>query len=165
VLYIVVSIIILFFGIGAWRGAPYLPILDKQGESLLDFSEIKKGQRLIDLGSGDGKLLKLAAKRGVSSVGYEINPLLYVVSKIYTYKYRHLITIHLADFWFVDLPETDLIAVFLIDRYMERLDNKLSKQLTSPTKLVSYVYSIPNKIPDKTNKNSYLYNYKNSDKS
>ena len=43
------------------RGEPGLPL---------------KGLRLVDFGSGDGRLVKAAASRGMSAVGYELNPYL-----------------------------------------------------------------------------------------
>lgn len=155
----IVLVIILAFGLGAWRGAPYLPILRRPAEELLDLSELKPGQTLIDLGSGDGRLLRLAAKRGIRGIGYEINPWLYLVSKVVCWRYRRLITLHLADYWLVRLPPADAVAVFLIQRYMKRLDEKLEQELKRPGVLVSFVFSIPGRTPTRSTKNSFRYDY------
>ena len=161
---LVLLVFVLAFGLGAWRGAPYLPILRQPAEDLLDLADLKSGQTLIDLGSGDGRLLRLAAQRGIHGIGYEINPWLYAVSLVVCWRYRQLVTLHLADYWLVKLPPADAIAVFLIQRYMGRLDAKLSAELTTPTTLVSFAFALPDRIPEKTTKNSYRYYYQNGNK-
>ncbi len=156
---IIVLLVVLAFGLGAWLGAPYLPIMRRPAVDLLDLAELQRGDTLIDLGSGDGRLLKLAAQRGARAIGYEINPWLYLISLINCYSHRDLIEIHLADYWRVKLPVADVICVFLIQRYMGRLDAKLSKELTRPTILVSYVFSLPDRKPSKTTKDAFRYDY------
>ena len=59
--------------------------------------------------TGDGRLLRTAASRGIRGIGYEINPLLVLISRLVCWRYRRLITIHLADFWRVQLPPADAI--------------------------------------------------------
>jgi 16S rRNA A1518/A1519 N6-dimethyltransferase RsmA/KsgA/DIM1 with predicted DNA glycosylase/AP lyase activity len=158
---VIILLVVLAFGLGAWRGAPYVPILRRPAEELLDLAELKPGQTLIDLGSGDGRLLKLAAQRGIRGIGYEINPWLWLISRANCWGYRDKIELHLADYWHVRLPPADAIAVFLIKRYMQRLDAKLSAELIQPTTLVSYVFALPERKPEKTTKNCFRYRYQN----
>ncbi|MEO7617729.1 MAG: hypothetical protein ABIS59_02710 [Candidatus Saccharibacteria bacterium] len=152
-------IVAIAFAAGAILGAPYLPVLKAEHQALLDMCELKAGDTLLDLGSGDGRLLKAAAKRGYHCIGYEINPFLYLVSRVLTWRERDLITIHLGDYWHITLPEADAIYVFLIDRYMKRLDQKLGRELRKPTVVVSYVFAIPDKKPDMTTRNAFRYRY------
>ena len=147
------------FGLGAIFGAPYLPILGRDAEALLDLADLEPGQSIIDLGSGDGALLLAAAKRGIRGIGYEINPLLYGYSRLRLWRYRELIKIHLADFWRADWPESDAIYVFLIGHYMAKLDRYLSRKIKRPTRVISYVFVIPGKDPVSQTNNSYCYLY------
>lgn len=147
------------FGLGAWLGAPYLPILRRDHQALLDLCELRAGQTLLDLGSGDGRLLRYAASRGINCIGYEINPLVYAVSLIVCWRYRSRITIHLANFWSVKLPPADAVYVFLIDRYMRKLDHKLSAEITRPTPVVSYIFDIPGRKAQKSLPNAKRYLY------
>ena len=161
VITLIILCIALTFGVGVWRGAPYVPILSSPSQDLLKLANLKPGQTLIDLGSGDGRLLKLAAKQGIRGIGYEINPIMYLISRINCWRYRSLITIHLADLWFVRLPEADVIAVFLMGRFMSKLDAKLTQELTRPTRLISHVFTIPGRVPEVSTKNCFEYRYKN----
>ncbi|HET7529279.1 MAG TPA: hypothetical protein VFJ84_03590, partial [Candidatus Saccharimonadales bacterium] len=58
-------------------GAPYFPSLSPHVKAGLDLLDLKKGQTVYDLGCGDGRFLKAAARRGIKSVGYELNPFMF----------------------------------------------------------------------------------------
>jgi hypothetical protein len=156
---IVGIIIVVPFALAAIVGAPYLPILRRDSTALLDLASLKPGQTIIDLGCGDGRFLRAAAQRGYRGIGYEINPLLYLVSLIVTWRYRHLITIRWRDFWSAKLPPSDAIYVFLIERLMPKLHAKLARDITTPTHVISYVFAIPGQPPIKTTRNAYSYRY------
>src|SRR4051812_14236110 len=94
----------LCLGAGSVMGAPYLPILKRQYEPLLDLAGLKPGDTIIDLGSGDGRLLLAAARQGATCIGYEINPVMYLVSLIVCWPQRRRIRIHLGDYWRTQLP-------------------------------------------------------------
>lgn len=147
------------FAIGAILGAPYLPVFGRDIDSLLELAELKKGETIVDLGCGDGRLLKAAAKKGVKGVGYEINFWLYLVARLNCWRYRRLVKIHLRDYWRVKLPEADVIYVFLIEHYMSKLDQKLVSELRHPTRVISYVFTIPGREPTRRTRNAALYLY------
>lgn len=158
-LLLILLVVVGAFALGALLGAPYLPIMRRETQGLLALAELKPGQTLIDLGSGDGRLLRAAAAQDIRCIGYEINPFLVLISRIVCWRYRRLITIHLANFWHVKLPPADIIYVFLIDRYMARLDRKLTAELTQPTRVISFVFAIPGRTPARHNANTYIYEY------
>jgi hypothetical protein len=153
-----IGAIIMCFGLGALLGAPFLPARQVDVEAALDLAGVTAGETVIDLGSGDGRLLRAAAKRGAYAIGYEINPLLWLWSIIATWRYRRLIRVRLRNFWLGRLPEADVIYTFLLTRYVNRLDVKLRREVTRPTRVVSYVFELPPK-PTKQTNNTYLYLY------
>src|SRR3990167_5839122 len=147
----------IMFALGAIAGAPYLRTMHRQRETALDLLKLQAGQTVLDLGSGDGVFLKAAAQRGIRGIGYEINPLLVIWSKLATLRYRKLITIKWANFWNVRWPEVDGIYIFLIGRYMKRFDKKICQQLRKPTPIASYTFKLPGRQIKKLKHGIYLY--------
>lgn len=149
------------FGFVVIFGAPYLPTLRQQQLDALDLLGLQKGQTLLELGSGDGRMLRAAAERGLYGVGYELNPLLVIVSWMVCFKYRRQISIHWGNFWQKQWPKCNGIYVFLHTRFMNQLDNKIIQEYNSKNvKVVSYAFPIPGKEPTKTKDALYLYEYR-----
>jgi 16S rRNA A1518/A1519 N6-dimethyltransferase RsmA/KsgA/DIM1 with predicted DNA glycosylase/AP lyase activity len=160
IILLIILFIILCFGFVLIFGAPYLPTMKTQQNQALDLLDLKPGQTLLELGSGDGRLLITAAKRGINCVGYELNPILFIVSKALCFKYRKLIKIYYGNFWHKKWPPADGIFVFLHPRFMKKLDQYITKQYPhQKVKLVSYAFKIPGKKPAKTQSAIFLYYY------
>lgn len=141
-------------------GAPFLPTHKLREADALDMLDLKPGQTLLELGSGDGRILRLAAKQGIKAIGYELNPLLVAYSLLRTWPYRHLVSVRMRNYWQVKLPPTDGIYVFLLKPYMNKLNTKIEQECRKPVKLVSYAFSIPDKKPTKESRGMFLYHYK-----
>ena len=140
-------------------GAPFLPTLKPEIKNALDLIDLKEGQHLLELGSGDGRILVAAAKKGIYAIGYEINPLLVIYSWLITRRYSKYVSIRMKNYWNIRLPECDGIFVFLLQPYMEKLDKKVSSEISTSVKLVSFAFTIPNKKISKTQGGMYLYKY------
>lgn len=141
-------------------GAPFLPTLKPQVKQALDMMDLKPGQTLYELGSGDGRILIEAAKRGIHAVGYELNPLLIVYSWVLTRKYRKFIKIRCRNFWHVNLTPADGIFVFLLRPYMVKLDKKIIQECSKPVKLISFAFHIEGKKVDMEENGVILYRYR-----
>ena len=140
-------------------GAPFLPARTRYIQQSLDMLGLQPGQHLLELGSGDGRVLVAAARRGIYSTGYEINPILYIYSWLRTWRYRKYVTLVRGNYWLGTLPSADGIYVFLLQPYMRRLDDKLSREVTVPTKLLSFAFYVPGKKPIATAEGIYMYQY------
>ncbi len=160
---IVVSLIFLMvlacFGAVLLFGAPYLPTLTPQVSPALKLAELKAGDTLLELGCGDGKILIAAAKQGINSVGYELNPIMAAVAWARTRKYRKNVKIIWGDFWKIAWPPAGAIFVFLLPKYMEKLDTKVIQYSTKPVKLISFAFKIPGKKHDAFQNGLYVYEY------
>lgn len=163
VIILFICIAVLLFGLVVLRGAPYLPTLRKQIDDALDMLELEPGQTLLELGSGDGRLLAAAARRGVYSAGYELNPLLVVWTRLRYWKYRTFISVKWGDFWLTEWPKSDAMYVFLLEKYMKKLDNKVAQYAKGKHyKLVSFGFEIAGKkvVSQRNGLRRYDYNKK-----
>jgi len=161
------GIISVCFGLVVFVGAPYLPTLTPQVTAALKLAALKPGQHLLELGCGDGKILVAAARQGIKVTGYELNPLLVLVCKIRTWRYRQLVTVRLADFWRIELPTADAVFVFLLPKYMTRLDtklNQLSVKQNLSLRLISFAFQIPDRRADKVQDGIFVYDYQPTQK-
>ncbi len=156
----VIFIVVLSFGLVVFFGAPYLPTLNKQARVALDLLDLKPGQTLLELGSGDGRVMRLAGEKGLKVIGYELNPILVIVSYFVTFKYRKNTKIIWGNYWTKNWPEADGVFVFLLDNYMKKLDDKLNEYGHKPIKLVSFTFQIMGKKPIKSSQGIFLYKYK-----
>ena len=142
-------------------GAPFLPTLKRQSSEALDLLGLKAGQVFVDLGCGDGRLLAIAASRGLNAVGYELNPFLAFYAWLRTRRYGRRVKVKWANFWRADLSDTDGVFVFLIGHFMRRLDKLLSQYSNDrQIKLVSNSFKIPGKEPLRQKGALLLYVYK-----
>lgn len=159
VIFLIIGILIILFGFVLAFGAPYLPTLRPQIYDAFELLDLKPGQTLLELGSGDGRIMRLAAERGLYVVGYELNPILVIISYVVTWKYRKRVKIVWGDFWQREWPPSDGAFVFLIGRFMKRLDRKVRTSHQGPRKVVSFAFQIPGKQPVDTRTGLYLYKY------
>lgn len=160
VVLIVLGLVIVIFGSVVFWGAPYLPTLNSQIEAAFALADIKAGQSLLELGCGDGRVLVAAAQHGVTAIGIELNPILVIIAKFKTRQYKALIKVKWGNYWWSKWPKTDVIFVFLINKYMLKLHNKIIQSKLRPVKLVSVAFSIPNQPAAAHKAGVYLYNYK-----
>lgn len=159
-LWLAVLLFVVSFGFVLLAGAPYLPTLRPQIKTALDLAGLQQGQTLLELGSGDGRVLFAAAEQGISAIGYELNPLLVGYSKIRARKYKGLVEVHWGNFWQRKWPEADAIFVFLLDKYMNKLDKKIIQEYPNgEIKLISFAFAIKGKTPSKQQDGLLLYEY------
>jgi len=158
-LVLIACLVILAFSGVLLFGAPYLPTLKKQQQEALDLLSLKPGQLLIELGSGDGRILKEAAHRGVRAIGYEINPFLVIYSKINCFRQRKLVKTHWRNFWNISISPADGVYTFLLDRYMLKLDKKIISEMEKPLNLVSYCFKLPGRKSIKKQSGLLLYHF------
>jgi hypothetical protein len=156
---LLISLILVCFAFVTLFGAPYLPTLKNQQLIALELLDLKPGQSLIELGSGDGRFLVTAAKQGIKSTGYELNPIIFLISLIITWRYRKLIKIKLANYWNAKWPKAEAIYVFSMQKFMENLDKKIIQSKLTNVKVVSYAFTIPGKKALSQKQGLYLYKY------
>ncbi len=128
-------------------GAPFVPSTNKAAKSMIALANIKKGQTVYDLGSGDGRLLFLAAERGAKiAIGYEINPflVLFTSMKALFSPYKKSVHVVARSFWGAPIENADVVFVYLLPWRMKQLEKKLAGELKKGTVVVSNSFIFPN---------------------
>lgn len=143
-------------------GAPYVPIPKYGLDKIIEYAALKPGQKAVDLGSGDGRIMIALAKAGAIVHGYEINPVLvwWTKRKIKKEGLEGKAFVHLKSFWDVDLSSCDIIVLFGVRKIMARLEKKLDKELKPGAKIISFGFSFPNWQIVKKEQATFLYEKK-----
>lgn len=154
---ILVCILVLFFavvGFGVFFGAPYVPSLRKDAKRMFDsLYTLSSKDVVIDFGSGDGLILREVSRRGAHAIGYEVNPLLVLVSRVLS-RNDPRVAVHAANFWLVKFPqETTLVYAFSVTRDGKRLVRKLQREadrLNKDLAVICYGSQLPGVTPVQT---------------
>lgn len=133
--------------------APYVPSPPQVIRQMLVLSELKAGEILFDLGSGDGRTVIMAAKEfGARSVGVELREDLAkkALGTIYAQRLQDRITIVNGDIFSVDLTSADVIFLYLTTSANEKIKPKLETELKNGVRVVSHDYEVVGWKPVKT---------------
>ena len=103
----VAALIALVVALPIFFGPPYVPTLTPNMRGALDLLDLEPGQTMLDLGCGDGKVLLAAAERGWQAVGIEISPVLVMVARLRTWKYRKLVRVLWGNYFQRTWPQAD----------------------------------------------------------
>lgn len=128
-----------------FRGAPWVPTGKDNVEEMMRMADVRQGDRVADLGSGDGRVLVAAAKRGAVAEGWEISPFMWLFSwwNIRKHGVQDRAHTHLASFWPPDMSRFDVITLFLLDTQMKKMEAKLRRELRPGSRVVSYAFTFP----------------------
>lgn len=138
---------------------PYVPSSDARLKIMLELAGVKPGDRAIDLGSGDGKVIIALAKLGADVDGYEIDSGRFLLSEenIMEAQLTHPPKIYNENFWKAKLGDYDLIVLYGITSIMERLEKKILAEAKIGTRIVSNYFQFPNLKPQVSKDEVHLY--------
>lgn len=129
-------------------GALYVSTSRVRISAFLEAVPMKAGQLLVDIGCGDGRVLRKVRKRyGVRAVGYELNLLAYIKAKLLCLG-RKNVEIKWCNFWTVDLSDADVVFCYLFPDVMKDLAAKLKLGLKPGAVVVSCNFDLPGFIPE-----------------
>lgn len=125
------------------QGAMFHPSARIRVRTFLDHVPMKANELLVDIGCGDGRVLREAVRRyGVRALGFEVNPLAYLLAQIRTIALKG-IEVKMRNFWKTDIRAADVVFCYLFPDVMERLAGKLEAELRPGTRVVSCNFSLP----------------------
>lgn len=144
-----IAALVLVFGFVVVRGAPYVPSHHNYArKSLSQLYALSSKDTLVDLGSGDGIILRIAAEKGARAIGYELNPLLVGITRLLSWGNKR-VRVKAADYWLVGLPkETTIVYAFVVSRDVKKLEKKMQQwanELGHELTLMTYGSKLPTK--------------------
>ncbi|XP_072268107.1 ATP synthase subunit C lysine N-methyltransferase isoform X2 [Pyxicephalus adspersus] len=130
---------------------PYVPATSKQMRNVLKMLHLRSGH-LVDIGSGDGRIVIAAAKKGFQAEGYELNPWLVWYSRYRAWKegVNRNAKFYISDLWKVDFSSYTNVVIFGVPEMMPGLEKKLQRELDESARVVACRFPFPHWIPDYT---------------
>lgn len=140
ILWLIVGALFVCFGLVVFRGAPYVPTHRWElKRALSELYPLAPHDVVVDVGSGDGVVLREASDRGARAIGYEINPILVYLSRWLSRRHEG-VEVKLADFWLTDLPdETTVVYAFTVTRDIPKMIRKLQAHVERTGKPIAYI--------------------------
>ena len=140
-------------------GSPCLSTHQKQARLMIELAELKPGMKVVDLGSGLGRLLFLAADSGADATGYELNPVLYWFTKLRAKlkKTPGRVEARWQSLFDADVRSADVVFCFLFNGYMPKLDKKLFSEMKPGAKIIGYTFPFKNRKYFKKEQGVFVY--------
>lgn len=137
-----------------------LPIV----EAMLDLAGLQAGERLMDLGSGDGRIVLAAARRGAEATGVEIDGELVERARrraeLEGLQARARFT--RGNLFEVSLRDADVVSLYLLTSINQRLRPKILTEMKAGARVVSHAFDMGDWSPDSQrivdDKHVYLWN-------
>jgi tRNA G37 N-methylase Trm5 len=132
---------------------PYVPTPQEVVERMLSLAQVKKGDVVYDLGSGDGRIVVTAAKKyGVKAIGFEIDPERIKESheNIKKAGVENLVEIRQQDIRTVDLSGATVLTMYLLPEVNLMIRPNIWKQMKPGSRVVSHDFDMADWKPLKT---------------
>ena len=124
---------------------PFVSTPQEIVEKMLEMAQVREGDVLYDLGSGDGRIVITAAKKyGIRAVGFEIDPKLVQRSRdsIREEGLEHLAEIRQQNIFTVDLSPASVLTLYLLPQVNLILRPNIQKQLRPGSRVVSHDFDM-----------------------
>lgn len=129
----------------------YVPTPPEVVEAMLDMAQVKDGDVLYDLGSGDGRIPIAAAKRAkITATGIDIDPqrIAEANANAKAAGVADRVTFKRADLFASDFSDASVVTLYLLDTLNEKLRPKLLAELKPGTRIVSHAFRMGNWEPE-----------------
>jgi len=131
---------------------PFVPTPQEVVDKMIELGGVKKGDTVYDLGSGDGRIVITAAKKGAKAVGFEIDGDLVKESRQNIQKagVENLAEIRQQDILTVDLSPASVVTMYLLPDVNLKLRPNVLSQMKPGSRVVSHAFDMGDWKPDKT---------------
>ncbi|WP_375429205.1 SAM-dependent methyltransferase [uncultured Sphingomonas sp.] len=131
----------------------YVPTPFAVVDAMLDLAQVKAGDVLYDLGSGDGRIPVTASARfGIRAVGVDINPTRIAEARVNAAeaKLTGRVTFRNEDLFETDIREATVVTLYLLPELNDKLRPRLMKMLKPGTRIVSHAFGMTDWVPEAT---------------
>jgi SAM-dependent methyltransferase len=130
---------------------PFVPSPQIVVDKMIELAGVKKGDVVYDLGSGDGRIVIAAAKKGARAVGFDIDPDLVAESRANVKKagVQESAEIRHQDILTVDLSPASVVTMYLLPDVNLKLKPNLLSQLKPGSRVVSHSFDMGDWKPDR----------------
>ncbi len=140
--YFMVNTIMLVYSL--LKGSPFVKTKSDAIRQVLKAANIKKGMKLVDLGCGDGVVVRMAAKEyGIEAVGVDINFILLaranIMKKLQGLKTASFLNQNIFD---TDIASADIIYIFLLPKFLVKIKDKLKNESKKNALIISHGFQI-----------------------
>lgn len=143
-------------------GAPWTPTSRSTARKMLELAKVTEDDIVVDLGSGDGRIIVMAAEEfGARSIGIEVDPLRVRWSRwvIRRHGLEQKVSVIQKNFFDQSLEIATVVCLFQRQNTNNQLKTKLAGELRTGTRVVSHMYTFEGWIPAISTKNPNLYLY------
>lgn len=127
-----------------FMGSPFVKTKSKTLEMILQNADLKPKQEFIDLGCGDGVVVRTAYKKyKIKGIGVDINPLLIYRAKLLNYlQHTSRVKFLKQNIFDADIKTADVIYMFLLPKFLVRLKSKLKNESKKKALIISHGFEI-----------------------
>jgi len=132
---------------------PYIPTPDDAVAQMLELAEVGPTDVVYDLGSGDGRIVIMAAQRyGAHGVGIEIDPYRVYEARLNAIEagVDNRVSFREQDLFEADFSEATVVTLYLLPGVNRELRPLLFDQLAPGTRIVSHNFGMGAWTPDST---------------
>lgn len=132
--------------------APYYPTPETIVERMLQLGSLKAGEKVYDLGSGDGRIVIIAAQKfHAEAIGVEMDKDLCKLStekilKLHLEKNARIVN---GDLLKQNYSSADLVTVYLLPGFIDKVQPMLDQQLKKGARVVAHDFEFKNWTPEK----------------
>ena len=134
--------------------APYVPTPTSIVDRMLTLAGVGPGDYVIDLGSGDGRLVTTAVVkyRARGGMGFDIDASLVKLANDNAAKAGIADRVKFVerDLFVADIGEATVVTLYLMPGMLGRVEDKLAKELKTGTRVISHDYPLPTWKPVET---------------
>jgi len=159
---LVIPVVAVSLLVSSFMGAPFIPTSGRKVKRMLELAKLKKGEKLYDLGAGDGRFVVAAAQQGVNAVGVEINPF-----QVWWCNFRIALLglgkqakVVRGNIFTYDVSDADIVICYLLPETNKRLQPILEKALKPGVRVVTHIFRFHGWKLEAEDKKAHLYVYK-----